>query len=376
MAMQPVAPSESLRAGRPGRDTSIVVVREWLTLSGFIPEWEELAAAAIEPNVFYEHWMLLPALQAAGSDRDICFALVLMRDPGNRLAPPKLGGLFPLEFVQSVDRLHEPALRVWQPLACPMGTPLIRADAVRECLVELVLWLRSGEAGAPQIELKWPSGDSRFQRAMKNLLPDRGLVHWTKDTSTRSLLRRKGGAAAGLWPAVPDALRRQLERKAKRLSERGCLEHVALKPGGDVQAWVDDYLRIDASSWKRRYGKAAVWDSQYFHDVAGGAFERGRLLMLGINLDGAPIARSCTLIADGGSFALGTTFDERFARFSPGVLLELDNVRHLDALPGVDWIDPCPGRQSVLINRLSNEHRTIQGLTIGGSTSESPPARG
>lgn len=370
--MHPLAPGELPRIDRPGPDTSIVVVRESMTLSGFIPEWEELAAAAIEPNVFYEHWMLLPALQAAGSERDICFVLVLMRDPGNHLAQPKLGGLFPLEFVQSVDRLQQPALRAWQPRACPMGTPLIRADAVRECLIELVLWLRSGEAGAPQIELKWPAGDSRFQRALKNLLPDRGLMNWSTDTSTRSLLRRKHGATAGLWPAVPDNLRRQLERKAKRLSERGRLEHVAMQPGDALQTWVDDFLRIDAGSWKKRCGRAPGWDSQHLHDVAGSAFERGRLLMLGIDLDGAPIARSCMLIADGGSFALGTTFDERFARFSPGVLLELDNVRHLDALPGIDWIDACSARQNVLISRLSNERRAIQSLTIGSSA----PGRG
>src|SRR5262245_44078223 len=103
-----------------------------MTLSGFIPEWEELAAAAVEPNVFYEHWMLLPALEAFGADRDICFVLVLLRDPASPAAAPKLGGLFPLELVASADRLRRPALSAWQPAECPLATPLIRADAVRE----------------------------------------------------------------------------------------------------------------------------------------------------------------------------------------------------------------------------------------------------
>jgi hypothetical protein len=336
-----------------------------MTLSGFIPEWEELAAAAIQPNVFYEHWMLLPALETAGSDRDICFVLVLVRDPADRLAPPKLGALFPLEFVQSVNRLQQPALRAWQPRPCPLATPLIRADAVGECLAELAQWLGSGEAWAPQIELKWPSGDTTVQRAMKSLLRQRGCFTLRADTSTRGLLRRRHDGAAGHWPAVPDDLRRQLERKAQRLSERGRLEHVALKPGDDVEAWIDDFLRIEAGSRKKRCSRTPGWDSRYFHDVAGRAFERGQLLMLGIDLDGAPIARSCMLIANGGSFALGTTFDERFARFSPGALLELDNVCYLDALPGVDWIDAGSARPGVLMNRLSNERRMVQSLTIG-----------
>ena len=338
-----------------------------MTLSGFIPEWEELAAAAIEPNVFYEHWMLLPALQAFGSDRDICFVLVLLRDLRNRQASTKLGGLFPLEFVRSIDQLQQPALSVWQPLDCPLGTPLIRADAVRECMGELLLWLRSGEAGAPQIELKWPSGDNLFRRAMRSLLPGCGLASW-KDTATRGVLRRARGLRPSLMPAMPDELRRRLERKARRLSEHGRLERVVLKPGGDVHGWIDDFLRIEAGSWKGRCGRAPGWDSQYFQDVVGRAFERGQLLMVGIDLDGSPIARSCALIADGGSFTFGTTFDERYARFSPGVLLELEAVRQLDALPGVDWIDACSARQSILINRLSNERKTIQSLMIDGGT--------
>src|SRR5262245_26166413 len=132
-------------AVEPERKTSIVVVRESMTLSGFIPEWEELAAAALEPNVFYEHWMLLPALEAFGADRDICFVLVLIRDPANRDAPAKLGGLFPLEFVPRIKRLQRPALSTWQHGDAALGTPLVRADAVHECMVELLLWLRSGD---------------------------------------------------------------------------------------------------------------------------------------------------------------------------------------------------------------------------------------
>ena len=62
--------------GQPGstnskHKTSVVVVRDLPALSSFVPAWEELAAAALEPNVFYEHWMLLPALQAFGAGKDL-----------------------------------------------------------------------------------------------------------------------------------------------------------------------------------------------------------------------------------------------------------------------------------------------------------------
>lgn len=38
---------------------------------------DELVREAVEPNVFYEPWMLVPALQAFGGEGDIRVALVL-----------------------------------------------------------------------------------------------------------------------------------------------------------------------------------------------------------------------------------------------------------------------------------------------------------
>ena len=57
--------------------------------------WEDLAADAVEANVFYEPWMLLPVLDAFAADRRLIFVLVW--GPGVADRPPCLHGLFPLE---------------------------------------------------------------------------------------------------------------------------------------------------------------------------------------------------------------------------------------------------------------------------------------
>ena len=60
-------PADALPLLAPARRRmSVIAVRDLIALSAFVPAWEELAAAALEPNVFYEHWMLLPALEAFG----------------------------------------------------------------------------------------------------------------------------------------------------------------------------------------------------------------------------------------------------------------------------------------------------------------------
>ncbi len=368
-----IQPSEVFQAesAEPERKTSIVVVREAMTLSGYIPEWEELAAAALEPNVFYEHWMLLPALEAFGAGKDICFVLILIRDPEKPDAPSKLGGLFPLEFVPRIKSLQRPALSTWQHVHCCLGTPLIRADAVHECMVELLLWLRSGDATATLMELKWISGEGPFHRAVSDLLQDLGMTSSVTGTSTRDLLRIERDAKKG-DSAVSSELRRGLNRKEKRLSERGRVEHVVLKPGDDAGRWIEEFLRIETGSREGQRGSALACSEtyrRYFTDMASSAFARGRMLMLGINFDGRPIARGCTLISGDGSFALRTAFDEEFARFSPAAMLELDNFRLLGELTGVQWMDTCPAGQNALLTRHTNNRRTLQSLAVGGGAS-------
>src|SRR5262245_32645328 len=102
----------------PVRRISVVEIRDPRTLSGFVPAWEALAAAAIEPNVFYEPWMLLPALRAFGDGKDIRIVLVLIHDPRCAEAAPRLAGLFPLERIRNFRSLRVSALSLWQHVHC------------------------------------------------------------------------------------------------------------------------------------------------------------------------------------------------------------------------------------------------------------------
>jgi hypothetical protein len=348
--------------------TSVVVVRDLRTLSGFVPAWEELAAAAIEPNVFYEHWMLLPALEAFGAEKDISVVLVLIHDPNNANAPAKLGGLFPLERIRKFRKLKVSALGLWQHVHCYVCTPLVRADAARECMVELFQWFRSGGAGALLMELGCVSGDGPFHKMLVDLSNELGLLSWTTEMFTRGLWRGGNDKNTDPESAISGDLRRRLRRKEKRLSERGRVEHLVMQPGDDVGRWIDEFLQIEASGWKGRGGTALACSEsgrRYFSEIATSAFRRGRLLMLGVNFDGRPIARRCAFLAGEGSFAFKTAYDEKFADFSPGAMLELDSIRQLQALPGVGWMDSCAAADNFLVNRLSNDRKTIQSLAVG-----------
>jgi len=350
------------------RSTSVVVVRDLQKLSSFIPAWEELAEHALERNVFYEHWMLLPALQAYGAGKDIGVALVLIDSDGNRPGAGSLAGLFPLRLIPRFRNLKISALSLWQHPHCYLGTPLVRADRAVECVSGLLQWLRRG-ASAKLLELPWITADGPFRTLLLERCTDLGLTSWTTESFTRGLWRQATNAAGGPGAAVSGALRRRLRRHEKRLTESGRLEHVAMGPGEDIGRWIEEFLRVEASGWKGAGGSALACSEsgrRYFTQITTAAFRRGRLLMLGLDYDGEPIARRCAFLAGDGSFAFKTAYDERFAHYSPGTILEIDSLLQLQGLGRVRWMDSCAAPDNALINRISNERKAIHSLAIAG----------
>ena len=64
-----------------------------------------------------------------------------------------------------------------------------------------------------------------------------------------------------------------------------------------------------------------------------------------------------------GSFSFKTAFDEAYARFSPGVLIQLDNLDILDS-PDISWMDSCAATDHPMIDHLWGERRSIVRLSV------------
>ena len=347
------------------RGTSIVVMRDTRKLAALIPAWEELVAHALEPNVFYEHWMLLPALEAYGGS-DVAVVLVSTDGDGVGSGAGSLAGLVPLRLTPRFKDLNLSAASLWRHPHCYLGTPLIRSDCAVECITGLLEWLRRSAHGK-LLELPWISSDGRFRELLLERCNKLGLTGWTINRHTRGLWRQASDVAGGPAAAVSGPLRRRLRRKERRLAERGRVEHVALRPGDDIGRWIEEFLRVEASGWKGARGTALACteaDRHFFTQIVTAAFRRGRLLMLGLDYEGEAIARRCAFLAGEGSFAFKTAYDERFASYSPGAIVELDSLTQLQGLEGVRWMDSCAAPDSTLINRISNDRKTIETLAI------------
>jgi CelD/BcsL family acetyltransferase involved in cellulose biosynthesis len=313
-----------------------------------VPAWEELARAALEPNPFYEHWMLLPALKAFSAGQDVRVVLVWS---GERLA-----GLFPFHRVARFKGLPAAAFTSWRHAHCLLGTPLVRADSARLCLNALFDWV-----DASLVEFCYLPADELFHRALVEVLDERGLRVVLNHSYSRGLLRKHGAALSGQF-------RRQLARNERRLRRRGELAHVELRPQDDIGHWIEDFLQLEAGGWKGRQGSAMACSQTnrlYFTQILDAAFRRGRLLGCGLDLDGRPIARRSSFTAGVGAYAFKTAYDERFAQFSPGVMLELDNVRQVDASAHIQWMDSFTGDANLALDRMWPDRRQMHTLAAG-----------
>src|SRR5499426_200631 len=380
IGVEPLQARQAANGSRPsevdvttdGAKMSVVIVDDLTALEKHITAWEELAAAAIEPNVFYEPWMLMPALRAYGGDGRILFALVQAPDPARPLGPLLLCGFFPLEIKDHYEgiskRLPLKTLCLWRkPEMIYLCAPLLRAGYGPEALTAFFDWLGAGDHDCSLMEFGFVTGEGPFHHLLVDYLNQHLKFTYVTEAFTRALFRPAADAEDYVRSALGRFRRKELRRLEKRLAETGRLEYATLESGDDVDAWVEEFLEFEANTWKGKGGRALVCDEtdrKYFVEIAREAFRRGKLMLLALRFNGRPIAYKLNFLSGVGSFAFKIAFDEEYARYSPGVLLELENIRLLHERPQIKWMDSCADPDRFMINHLWTDRRAIQTLVI------------
>jgi CelD/BcsL family acetyltransferase involved in cellulose biosynthesis len=331
-------------------EPAVVVVRGAQAIEEIVPAWDDLAEGALEPNPFYESWMLRPALEHLAAGQEVQLVTVW--------ADGKLGALLPLQRQARYKGLPVRTLRSWRHRHCLLGTPLVRSEGAAACVAALVDWFRKA---ASVVELDYLQADGPVYR----LLTEMPLPAMPCEGYERALFRRARDADTYVATAVSRQDRQEVRRRERRLAERGVVAHVTLRPDDSIERWLDELLQLEAGGWKGKQGSALACSEanrRFATEIFIAAFRRGRLHMVGLDLDGKPLARCSSILAGSGGYAFKTAYDEAFARFSPGIIVEVDRIRALHDMPQVQWMDSFTGAGNVVLNRLWNGRVRIQGV--------------
>ena len=349
----------------PNPRTFIEIAREDDELAARIVEWDELARNAIEPNVFFESGALLAAVRHLPLPGPLCCVFVYRAEAEGVASDRRLIAFAPFVRVGKGPRDRIPSYRSFTHRHCYLSTPLIDREHVDDALDALLAWMDGAPDGVRIFGLYHITGDGPLAQSLQGRLALRRQPHFTESEHERAFLRVGGSADEYLAQGLSGRKRKELGRQRRRLQELGRVGVDETPRAEETGAWLDRFMELEAGGWKGHRGGA------FNRSAAGRGFylafmqhflARGRALLLALRLEGREIAMKCNLLAsDGrGSFAFKIAHDEDFARYSPGVLLEVDNIQRLhEPARGIAWMDSCADPDHPMIDHLWRERRRI-----------------
>ncbi|WP_236710770.1 GNAT family N-acetyltransferase [Novosphingobium barchaimii] len=330
----------------------------WRALEAEVPAWDHLARVASEPNPFFESWYLLPSLRhLAQTD-----AVRILRFERNGV----LTGLLPIVRAGRYYRWPVPHLSSWLHANCFCGVPLVATGAETAFWHAVLRWADNEPGAALFMHLRGIVLGGPLHAALEAVAASDGRKMEVVHTEARAMLASDLPPEAYLEASLSGKKRKELRRQANRLADEGAVAFEHRTDAEDIAPWCENFLALERAGWKGEAGSALGCDegtARLFCESLSGAATRGRLERLTLTLDGRPLAMLVTFLTAPGAYSYKTAFDEDFARFSPGVLLQRENLAILDR-QDIAWSDSCASADHPMIDHLWRERRAIGRLSI------------
>ena len=323
--------------------------------------WSDLAREASEPNIFYEPWFLRPALDQFDHHPDLRLFLLWAGEPGQS----RLLGLLPLGPASHFGRWPVAHVQNWMHHNCFLGTPLVRKGH-EELFWEQLLRTLDDSNWPGFLHINGMTIAGPLDLAMRAVGRAQKRRCDLVQSEARALLQSDLDSDAYFNATVRGKKRKELRRQTKRLEELGAITYDVQSDGKDLDQWIDEFLKLEKTGWKGANGSALDSSPKtraFFQQALTGAAAAGQLERRDIRLDGKPLAMLVNFLSPPGAFGFKTAFDEDYARYSPGVLLQIANLKFLD-LRTSQWIDSCAAQDHPMIDSLWSDRRHIGRFSI------------
>lgn len=323
------------------------------------PDWQLLADRAIEPNVFYEPWMLLPAL-IRFHDRERFEVYAVYADFSSY---SRLVALLPFERRTRRLGLVSRQRRLLRYYYCGLCTPLLDPEFGAAAAIELVQAL---QATGGVFEFAQMHADGPAMRILMQALAVCGLQPQPK-TIERAVLQPYTSASAYMDATFKKKKQRSMQKREDQLREQGELRYDTMNSDTPVEVWLEGFLMLEASGWKGQAGTAFASmpsHADFFRSICLHAHARGRLEMHALRLNDNPIAYLCLFSAGSELYAFRTAYDERFSRYAPGVLLAVWHSRIMHDRADIRLVDSCADPNSEMDNTIWQGRRRLAAFEL------------
>lgn len=322
-------------------------------------QWTVLADQAAEPNCFAERWFLQPALALLGEPGEIKMAVVTSKSG-------LLVGLMPLTVKASYGRIPIENVQNWKHHNAFLGAPLIRAGLETQFWEAVLVALDRSDWAKGLLHIDGLPENGRTLRGLRRAATRLDRPCETVYRTRRALLKSDATASEYWETSVRKKKRKEIARLSNRLEDLGTVEYRTLAAGEDAGPWIDSFLALEKAGWKGKAGTALGCNTAltgFFTTAMLGAHAAGKLDFHRIDLDGKPIAMLINFLSAPGGFSFKIAFDEEYARYSPGVLIEKYNLRILER-PEIGWLDSCAAEDHSMIDSIWTERRDILRVSV------------
>jgi CelD/BcsL family acetyltransferase involved in cellulose biosynthesis len=313
---------------------------EWNSVD--VAQWASLADASISINPFYEHWNLLPALRNLADDS---VSLITLESDGEIHALLPVVGSRIGAFT---------GIKSWKHNHCFVNTPLFRSQDALSQLVRQAL--------------------THFDTAFFNMDQYAGNIDLISDGSNgTSVINRACQALDISWDQFLSGHSKRLQSEYRRILRKADTNHFQYSessPDDSSLEWFDAFSQLEGSGWKGSNNSAIICNDrvyQYYLEVIENGWSQEKMQFQKFCKGGTPVAISFRCVSRGHCYCVKTSFDEDLRSLSPGIALELNNLKSLFESEHV-FADSCSSPDNAMLNRLFLDRLPIASTLIYAST--------
>jgi CelD/BcsL family acetyltransferase involved in cellulose biosynthesis len=318
--------------------------------------WRRLAAAAIEPNPFFEPEYLLAQVRALDALGDVGLEVVADGDAW--------AACMPVRRLGSWHRIPIASQSTWRgsaALPSLLGTPLVSSPEAAGALVDSLV----ATHGSSFVALEWLVADGAVYEAISDAIAPTGVRCIEFERFERAFLTRRPEDDY-FERSMKGKHRGVMRRRWKKLDEQLGGEPRIVDVTGEPAA-VDELISIEGASKLAAGGlvlKSNPAYERFFGEMCAGFAAAGRLELVALRFGERTLAIRCNLLADPGIFYFKVAYDEAFAQFSPGIRLEVESFHLFHARAKSAWVDSCSDPNNETMNRLLPERRRLVTLVL------------
>jgi len=331
---------------------------EWRSLSelgSIADEWRELAARALEPNIFYEPAFALEAAAVFG--RDAGAVLVW-----SGTSPRKLLGLFPARIEPRRYGVKLPVLAGWTHSYAPLGTPLVEREAAEPVIAAWLAHLADNPQLPGLLLLPYLPADGAFAATLGVILRRAQMPAADFNRRHRAQLVPGNDRLLYVEHTLGQHKHKELRRSVRRLGDVGAILFTTATAPAPVAAAVRDFFKLESRGWKGEAGTAAALHDdirRFITAAVAGLAAEGKVTINRILIDGRAIAVTITLRSAGTAWFWKIVYDEDYARYSPGVVLTFAVTEDLVEDRTIVRTDSCATPNHPMIGHIWRERLAL-----------------